>query len=334
MCRQFLAMLSAGLPVLEILSKLGQQVENVSLKLSLLKAEKALSNGATLHEAFATQGNTFPPLFINMIKAGEAGGFLERTMKNLATHFENQHSMEEKIRSALAYPLLVITVAIAVIMVMILYVLPQFESIFNSMGIEMPYLNRILISCGNILKTKWYFIFPLLVTLAFIIKSFISSNHGRKAIDYLSLNLPLIGNIYKISIAARFSRMFGVLLASGINISMSLSLVAMIINNNIVKSSLLDLEKAVNRGESIAARMSKHTHFPLLLSQMMCTGEETGTLPSTMEVSANYYESELSYILGRFSTILEPALLLIVGIFIGILVFSILSPMYEIFQMI
>ena len=334
LCRQFQAMLQAGMPILDILTQLGEQADNNILKQSLCSAKLLLSEGSPLHEAFARQGKTFPALFINMVKAGEAGGFLDLTMKNLAEHFEKQHIIEEKIRSALTYPVMVIGVAIAVILVMIIFVLPQFDAIFHSMGIEMPFLNSLLLKFGQLIKTKWHYLLLLTLIFLFILKATARSVRGQLIINYLILKFPLSRNIYRITVAARFSRMLEVLLKSGINLSFALQLIASLMDNNVIKSSFKEIASAVNRGESLTSSIAKYKHFPRLLTQMVRTGEETGTLPAVMEVSANYFEDELSYILGRLGTMLEPVLLLIVGLFVGILVYSVLSPMYQVFQMI
>ncbi len=333
-CRQLATMLKAGIPVLHALNVLAGQMENKTLRVKLQGASTSLEQGSDLAGSLNEQEGYFPPLLVNMVAAGEAGGMLDDILERMALHYENQHDMEEKIRSATAYPLLVTAVALIVVLVMIIFVLPQFAGIFNSMGMEMPLFSRVLLAAGAGAVSYWPLIAAALAAGTGGLTWYAKTEKGRLRLDMLRLRLPLYGKIYSKNIAARFARTLGSLLAGGVTLQSSLRLVDKVIDNKVISSAIGSLSDALNCGETIAGPMSAAGCFPPLLTEMIRVGEETGTLGQTLNRAAVFYEKEVSYIVDRLGTILEPILLLAVGLFIGLLVFSILSPMYQVFQMI
>lgn len=333
-CRQLSTMLTAGIAVLRALHILSGQMEKRIFQEKLRSASYTLEQGSGLAEALRRETDFFPPLLLNMIEAGEESGMLEAVMEKMADHYENQHDLEEKIRSATAYPLFITAVACVVVLIMIVFVLPQFAAIFNSMGLEMPLFSRVLLNIGEFAADRWYIILPIPFIFIFIFAWYIKTDEGRFKIDRLRLRLPLYGKIYSQTIAARFSRTLSTLLASGVTLHKSLGLIDKIIDNRIISLSINNLSSGLNRGESMAETMQADKYFPLLLAEMVRVGEETGALDQTLNRTATFYEKEVAYVVERISTILEPVLLLAVGLFIGFLVFSILSPMYQVFQMI
>ena len=333
-CRQFSTMLQAGVSLLHTLIVLSGQMDKQVIRLKLQSAAVALEEGTCLAYALRQQHDFFPPLLINMIEAGEAGGMLEVVMERMADHYEKQHDLEEKIRSATVYPIFITAVAFIVVVVMITFVLPQFANIFNSIGMEMPFLSRMLLAAGENAVRYWPLIVMLLLFTYFTMVCYTRTEKGRLNFDHLRLHLPLYGKIYSQTIAARFARTLGTLLASGVTLHNALKLVDKIVNNRTISHSINELCNALNRGETMAGSMQTNRHFPSLLVEMVRVGEETGALDQTLHRTAVFYEREVTYVVERLSSILEPALLLIVGLFIGLLVFSILSPMYQVFEMI
>jgi len=333
-CRQLSTMLTAGIAVLRALHILSGQMEKQFFQEKLQSASFTLEQGSGLAEALRREGDFFPPFLINMIEAGEESGTLEAVMERMADHYENQHDLEEKIRSATAYPIFITAVACIVVLIMIVFVLPQFAAIFNSMGLEMPLFSRLLLNLGEFTANNWYIILAMPVILIFTFTWFIKTQKGRLKIDRLRLHLPFYGKIYRQTISARFSRTLSTLLASGVTLHKSLGLIDKIIDNRILSLSINNLSSGLNRGESMAETMHNDKYFTPLLAEMVRVGEETGALDQTLNSTAAFYEKEVAYVVERLSTILEPVLLLAVGLFIGFLVFSILSPMYRVFQMI
>ena len=332
LCRQLSTLLRAGVPVLQALNILSTQFEKQIFRVKLQSASFALEQGSSLAEALKQQ--SFPPLLINMIEAGETGGILDIIMERMAAHYENQHDLEEKIRSATAYPVFIIAVACAVVLVMIIFVLPQFASIFNSIGLEMPLPSRMLLDLGRFTAGYWHLILPVLLLTACGLTWHSGTEKGRHKVDRIRLRLPLYGKLYRQTVAARFARTLGTLIASGVTLYNALELADKTIDNRVISGSISKLTDALSRGESLAATVQSSLHFPPLLAEMIRVGEETGALDQTLNSAAAFYEKEVAYAVERLSTILEPLLLLAVGLFIGLLVFSILSPMYRVFEMI
>ncbi len=333
-CRQLSTMLKAGVSVLRALNVLAGQMENRSFRAKLSAAAFALEEGSDLAGAFKEQQGYFPSLLINMTAAAEAGGVLDTFMERMALHYEKQHDLEEKIRSATVYPLFITVVAIIVVLVMIIFVLPQFANIFNSMGMEMPLFSRILLAAGQTAAGYWHLFLLAFLSGLGALKWYTKTEKGRLRVDRLRLSLPLYGKIYRQNAAARFARTLGTLLGGGVTLHSALQLADNTIDNAVISSTINDLSDALNSGESLAAPMSVGNCFPPLLIEMVRVGEETGSLDQTLHSAAIFYEKEVSYIVERLGSIIEPILLLAVGLFIGLLVFSILSPMYQVFQMI
>lgn len=333
-CRQLSTLLQSGVPVLRALNILSVQLENATFRNKVATAAFAVEQGAGLSEALNAQKGFFPPLLVNMVEAGETGGVLDIVIERMADHFEKQHDLEEKIRSATAYPLFITGVSFAVITVMVVFVLPQFNAIFGQMGMEMPFFSRALLNLGEYVSGYWPYLvlgsagFTVLVVLA------LRSKKGRFAADSIRPRLPVYGRIYRNAMAARFARTLSTLLAGGLTLHQALKLADGVVDNRAVSGSIEKISEALSRGETLSGPLYESRFFPPLLAEMVRIGEETGTLDQTLNKTADYYDKEVSYIVERLSSLLEPALLLFVGLFIGLLVYSILSPMYSVFEMI
>jgi type IV pilus assembly protein PilC len=333
-CRQLATMLQTGIPLLHALKVLAGQHGNIAFKTRIDQVQRSVEEGASFAEALAKEDSFFPPLLNGMVETGETAGVLDTIMDRMAEHYEKQHDLEEKLRSATAYPLFISAVALIVIMVMIIFVLPQFANIFNSFGMEMPLFSRVLLKIGKLAAAYWPLLLLLPLLFYFALKKFNKTNQGRLLIDRLKLNLPLFGKIYRQTAAARFSRSLSTLLASGINLHQALKLVDRVVNNLVFSQTIAELGEALTRGESLSAPLKETHTFPPLLVEMIRVGEESGTLDYTLNKTALFYEREVAYLVDRLGSLLEPILLLVVGLFIGLIVYSVMSPMYQVFQMI
>ncbi len=332
-CYQVSAMLQAGVSIIQALKTIAAQMENRVFKNKVNATASAIEEGSDFASALRQQDNFFPPLLINMIAAGETSGRIDSIMERIAEHYEKQHDLEEKIRSATAYPLFITIIAFIVVLIMVVFVLPQFAGIFGAMGMEMPLFSRILLSAGNFILTYRYYLLIMAFVLFLLLQHCLRTKKGRQLADYLRLSLPLIGKIYCYISAARFARTLGTLLEGGVSLHNALQIVDRVIDNTILTEAITELSAALSNGDTLADPMAVRKCFPPLLVEMVRVGEQTGNLDHTLERAAKYYEKELSYIVERLGTMLEPILLLAVGLFIGLLVFSILSPMYRVFEM-
>ncbi len=331
-CRQFATMLRAGISMLQCLNILSGQKEIASLQKNIRSAALQVEQGSNLASALQNQEDSFPAIMINMIEAGETSGTIDVIMEKMADHFEKQHDFTQKIRSATLYPLFIVLVALTVMAVMVIFVLPQFAPILSSIGTEMPVYTRVLLSFAALARKYWLLCLVSLMILTFALAWWSKTKKGRQKFDRLRLCLPLFGKIYNQTMAARFARTLATLLSSGISLHSALKLVDKVVDNSAFTQSISRLSDALNHGQTMARPMQNDRLFPSLLTEMVRVGEETGTLDQTLTGTAKFYEREVTYVVERLSSILEPVLLLIVGLFIGMLVYSILSPMYRVFE--
>lgn len=332
-CGQFATMLQAGISVLHCLRILSTQKEIASLQKQAASAAREIEQGGNLSSALQKSDPTFPLLMISMVEAGEATGKLDQIMEKMADHFEKQNDFKEKIRSATLYPGFIILVSLVVMAVMVIFVLPQFSGIFHSMGLEMPLFTRLLMAAVSFFYRHIIFFFAAFLLIATTALYMLRTKKGRRFVDRLRLHFPFLGKIYTKIIAARFARTMSTLLTSGISLHSALQLTDKVIDNILISDSMSSLGEALSRGETLAGSMRKSRYFPTLLTEMARIGEETGTLEHTLEKTALFYEKEVTCVVERLGTTLEPVLILFVGFFIGLLVFSIFAPMYRVYEM-
>ncbi len=333
-CRQFATMLNAGITVLQILKILAQQSENQAMQERLRDVSLNVERGSDLAGALRKHGDFFPQIMISMVEAAEAGGILDAVMERLATHFQNQHDLEEKIRGATTYPIVVSGLALAVMALMVFFVLPRFADIFGDMGFEMPLLTRILLGISDFVIGYWYISIPLIIVLLFAARRYLRTPGGRDWLDRIQLRLPVYGKIYSIMIVSRFSRTLSTLLASGVSLIPSLELSEKVVNNVALAAALTEARRVIRQGQSLALPLAASGLFPPMLVEMIHIGEESGALDGMLSRTADFYESELTFILDRLSSIIEPVMIIAVGIVVGLLMVSIIQPMFGIYQMI
>jgi len=333
-CRQLATMLQTGIPLLHALIVLAGQLGNKPFSIKVEAVQRSVEEGSSFAESLAKQGSFFPPLLIGLVETGENAGVLDTIMDRMAEHYEKQHDLEEKLRSATAYPFFISAVALVVILAMIVFVLPQFANIFNTYGMEMPLFSLILLHIGKLAAAYWPLIFILPLLFFIIFKQYTKTDRGRLLVDRFKLRLPIFGIIYRQTAAARFARSLSTLLASGITLHQALKLVDRVVSNLVFSTVIAELGEALSRGDSLSAPLKETRCFPPLLVEMIRIGEESGTLDYTLNKTALFYEREVAYLVDRLGSLLEPILLLVVGLFIGLIVYSVMSPMYQVFQMI
>jgi len=333
-CRQFASLIEAGIPFFNSLKLLGELIENQTLKEKINEVAARLEDGHSPANSFKLNSDVFPPILINMVEAGEAGGFLNKAMERLALYFEKQYELEQKIRSATVYPKFLLCATLAAVVIMLSFILPAFEGIFLNMGLEMPVLTKMLINAGNIIYNHWY-IFLLLFFMLFILaRLFIKTNPGRSLFDRLRLINPFWGAVYRKIVDARFCRTLGTLLDNGTSLLSSLELVKKVTENGIYAENIDKAKEKIIRGESLAGALSSLPFFPPLVIEMCRVGEQTGNLERMLLAAAHIFESEVSYFIERLTSLLEPLLLLCMAGIIVFIALSVLLPMFEVYQMI
>lgn len=333
-CHQFAAMVSAGITFLDSLRILAQQTEQPLLKQKIGDIAARVEKGFSLGDSFRAHSDVFPPLMINMVEAGESGGVFGIVLERLAVHFEKQENLEQKIRSATLYPKVIICVIFLVVIFMLVFVLPSFVGIFESMAVNVPPLTRFLILSGEVLASYWYLFLFALIVLALFLKKVLKTKRGVFIYDRLLLDLPLFNSLYRKMILARFCRTLSTLLRSGVNLLTSLQLVEKVMGNRIAAAAVQRVTSAIMQGQTAAEALATENIFPSMVVEMARVGEETGKLGDMLVRAADYFEDEGSRIVERLGSMLEPVLILIMAGIIGLIALSVLLPMFEIYQMI
>lgn len=328
-CRQFSTMLQAGIPLLECLNTLSLQTENRRLRKIILEVVSEIKKGRSLAESLYRYKNKLPEIFVSMLASGELSGKLDQTLGRLATGFEKDYEMREKIKSAMAYPLLVAGFAVAAIAALFVFVVPVFVDIFSQMGARLPVHTRILIYVSEIIKRYWYLV-PLVAAIMLIIfRKTTATEKGKTIIDSLLLRLPVAGKLATKTITARFARTLASLLRSGVPLIQSLEIVEKVAGNSLVAKEIYQTRELVREGGKMTAVLKKSKFFQPMAVNMISVGEESGSLDTFLEKLAVYYEQEAESIVARLSSMIEPLMIAGVGILVGFIALSIYMPLFS-----
>ncbi|MGI6318732.1 MAG: type II secretion system F family protein [Dethiobacteria bacterium] len=333
-CRQFATMVGAGITFLYSLKVLARQTEQPQLKEIIGDIAARVEKGFSLGDSFKAHSGIFSDLMVNMVIAGESGGVLDTVLDRLAVHFEKQYDLEQKIRSATLYPRFLFCAAILVVVFMLVFVIPSFQGIYVGMAVDLPPLTELLILLGEGLVSYWYLFFLLTVAFAFLLKRILSTGRGAFIYDWLLLELPLFNALYKKVILARFCRTLGTLLGSGVNLLLSLQFVERILGNRIAGAAVRRVAGGIAEGRALAEALALEDLFPSMVAEMAGVGEETGKLDEMLIRSADYYEEEVSCIIERLGSMLEPILILAMAGIVGLIALSVLLPVFDIYRMI
>lgn len=327
-CRMFSAMLDAGAPLLHCLNILARQTENRRLTRILPEVITCLEQGKSLSEAFRVHQGRLPEIFINMIATGEISGTLEQVVARLAAHFEKEHRSRGKIRSAMTYPLLVAIMMLVSVIGILVFVVPVFSGMFESMGAEPPLPTRIVISMSSALASYWYLI-PLFFAVMYLVLQWASARKSSNmAMNRILLRLPFLGKAARMAITARFTQTLATLLMSGMPLMQSLEVMENVSGNILVAQEINKVRINVGEGERIAPVLKKSSLFPPMVSHMIAVGEETGRLDDILERLAVYYEEETERLFAGLSNLIEPVLIAAMGIIVAFVAFSIYLPLF------
>lgn len=333
-CRQFATMIGAGVAILQSLRIIARQAGRRRMGTVLQEVCKDLEAGETLTNAFARRGEEFPPILINMVAAGEVGGILEDVFNRLAEQFEKEDLVQQKVRSALIYPAMVSIVAVGVVIFMVTFVLPNFISIFAQSGAVLPLPTRILLGLSNVLRSFWYVfaVIPLLGYLWF--EGYRKTEAGRRALDRFLLGLPIFGPLFLKRALALFARTLGTLLKSGVPIMLALSVAERSVGNKAMGMTVREAQTAVRDGRSMIGPLQASPYFPQMVVEMMAVGEETGAMDAMLFKVADFYEKEVSALVERMTALIEPVVILTLGLTVGFIMVSMVLPMFDTWNLI
>ena len=330
-CRQFSVIISAGIPVMRALEIIRDQTENKRLKNVIFEIFEDVQKGKTLSEAMKMH-KEFPEMLSDMVTVGEASGTLDIILERMAIYYEKDFKLNQNIKTATTYPIVIVIFAIGVLILLLTVVLPLFVDMLQSAGGKLPLPTRILMTASDFVRTKWYIVIVVVIALTVGIKAYISAPGGRYAFDKLKLTLPIIGKLYRKICKARYARTFGILVSSGIPLMNSLEICANVIGNAVIKEALDSTKSEIQRGLSLGETLETRRIFPPMLTQMIRIGEESGMLDSILESTAGFYDEEVDNATETLTTLIQPVIIIFLGVAVGFVIISILLPMFELYN--
>lgn len=332
--RQFATMVNAGLTLVNSLDILTEQVENKALA-NIIKIVKAdIETGFTLSNAMAKHPQVFSELYISMIRAGEVGGVLDEILKKIADLMEKEFAIKQKIKSAMAYPSFVIGAAALMTIFMLTFILPQFVGVFAQFGGNLPALTQFFVTLTYLFNKYWYIFFMVTGGLIFVFLAYIKTTNGKFNFDKFKLNAPIFGEINRKGAIARFTRIFGTLIKSGVPILEALSVSSNAIGNLVISKAVLDAKTKIKEGQSISGPLAASGVFPPMVTQMIMVGEESGELEEMLVNVANFYDQEVDRTVEKLTAIIEPLMMVFIGLTIGTMIIAMYLPIFNMVNLI
>lgn len=334
MSRQMSTMIGAGLSLLKTLNVLGEQTANKRLAKILTEVSAQVEAGSALSDAFRKQGDVFPPLMVNMVRAGETGGFLDSALESIATNFEKEVKLRGTIKSALTYPVIVLIMSLVSVIGMLLFIVPVFDNMFKSLGGQLPLPTEILV----VLSHSMVWLAPVLLVLIIAGAWWWTKNKNsekvRRKVDPIKLKLPVFGPLMKKIAVARFSRNFANMIGAGVPILQAIRIVGETSGNWVIERALIGVAESVRSGESISRPLLEHPVFPSMVTQMIAVGEDAGSLEVMLEKIADFYDDEVQAATEQLTAMIEPLMIAFLGVVIGGMVIALYMPIFQISSLI
>ena len=327
--RQFATMINAGLPLVQSLNILASQTENKTLADVTKAVVYDVESGNTLADAFSKHPKAFSSLYVNMVAAGEAGGILDTILLRLATFLEKNDALVRKVKGAMIYPGVIISVAAIAICILLVFVIPTFQTMFSSAGLELPLPTRVVIGMSDFLIGYWWAILGVMAGGVFALKSYYATAPGRLQIDALMLKAPVLGDVIRKSAVSRFTRTLGTLVSSGVSILEGLEITAKTAGNQVVHNAVMESRQSIAGGETIAAPLERSKVFPPMVISMIAVGEQTGGLDEMLSKIADFYDEEVDVAVSALLSLMEPAMIVGLGVIVGGMVIAMYLPIFD-----
>jgi type IV pilus assembly protein PilC len=327
--RQFSTMIDAGLPIIQCLEILHAQQNNKTFKRMIKEIKEQVESGATLAEALKRFPKHFDDLFVNMIAAGEAGGILDAILRRLAAYMEKAAKLKSQVKGAMTYPIVTLIIAVVVLGIILVFVIPVFEEMFADFGGELPVPTQIVVKASELVKSKIVYIIIGIFILGFALKKFYATEKGQDTVDDLMLKIPVFGELLRKVAVAKFTRTMGTMLASGVAILEALDIVAKTSGNRTVERAIYDVRSGIAEGRTMADPLSESGVFPAMVCQMISVGESTGALDAMLEKIADFYDEEVDQAVENLTSLIEPFMLVFLGVTIGGLVVAMYLPIFK-----
>lgn len=331
-CRQFSSILKAGVNVINALGMLGDQTESKVLRAAIKNVQSNVEKGETLANAMRMEGTTFPPLLISMVAAGEASGSLETAVERMAVQFEKDAKLQGMVKKAMIYPIVLLFVAIGVVIVMMVFVIPNFMEMFEGLDAEMPFMTVLVINMSNFVINKWWLLIAIVVGVAVAYHMYYRTDAGRHMIDGIKIKIPVFGLLAVKTACARFSRIMSTLLAAGMPMISAIEIASGTMDNVLFKDALQKVKNGVSLGMGLSQQLGVTNRFPAMVVHMIGIGEETGSIEDMLTSVANYYDEEVEIATQSVTALMEPMIILVMAVVVGGLVLAIYQPMIELYS--
>ncbi|MBI4391369.1 MAG: type II secretion system F family protein [candidate division NC10 bacterium] len=327
--RQFATMIDAGLPLVQCLEILASQQPNKVFRKALQDIRTDVEGGATFASALKRQPKTFSQLYTNMVEAGEAGGILDTILNRLAAYIEKAISLKRRIKSAMIYPAVIVTVAVTVVVFLLIFVIPTFKSMFEGFGATLPLPTQIVMEASRIMRTYWYIFFGSVAVAIVGLRYYYKTPNGRKVVDSLLLKAPVFGDLIRKVAVAKFTRTLGTLISSGVAILDGLEITARTAGNKVVEEAVMKTRASIAEGKTIAEPLKASGVFPPMVVSMIAVGEQTGALDAMLSKIADFYDEEVDVAVANLTSLLEPLLMVFLGVVIGGVVIAMYLPIFK-----
>ncbi|MCX5687560.1 MAG: type II secretion system F family protein [Candidatus Omnitrophica bacterium] len=332
--RQLATMVDSGIPLVQALDILCEQIEKPVFKSILLKIKDDIETGSSFSDALARHPAVFSALYINMVRAGESSGALDDILDRLASYLEKTNTLQRKVKSSLVYPTVVITMAMLITLVMLLKVIPTFKGIFSMLGGELPLPTRILILISDTIRQLFLYVASGIAIMVFVLKKYARTSQGKENFDRMLLGMPVLGSLFRKVAVAKFTRTFATLVKSGVPILVSLEIVGKTAGNTVIEKAVESVRSGIKEGENIADPLAKSGAFPPMVVRMIKVGEQTGELEKMLTKIADFYEDQVDAAVSGLTSLIEPLIIGFLGIVIGGIVIAMFLPVFKLTEIV
>jgi type IV pilus assembly protein PilC len=327
--RQFATMVNSGLPLVQCLDILAEQSENPFLMSSVKEVQADVESGATLADALRNHPKVFSDLYVNMVAAGEAGGILDTVLLRLSVFLEKNEALVRKVKGAMIYPGVIMSVAAIAVTVLLVFVIPTFQNMFASVDMALPAPTRFVIWLSDMLQSYWWLMLACIAAGVYSIRTYYKTSNGRLALDRLLLRVPILGDLLRKTAVARFTRTLGTLLSSGVSILDGLEITARTAGNRVIHDAVMRSRSSIAGGETIAEPLRESGVFPPMVTQMINVGEQTGTIDEMLDKIADFYDDEVDTAVEALLAAMEPMLIVFLGVVVGGMIVSMYLPIFD-----
>ena len=334
--RQFATMINAGLPLVQCLDILSKQTEKAEFRSTIAQVMRDVEAGTTLAEALGKKehAKVFDELFVNMVEAGEAGGILDNILQRLATYIEKAEALKRKIKGAMVYPAVVLSVAVLATSFMLIFIIPTFARMFTGFGAELPLPTKIVMGLSSFLRAYWWAMIATGIAIVVALQRYYKTEKGHLQIDTFLLKVPVLGDVLRKGAVARFTRTLATLISSGVPILNGLEITARTAGNRVVQNAIMAARASIREGETIAAPLRQSTVFPQMVVQMISVGEETGALDDMLTRIADFYDDEVDTAVDSLTSLIEPIMIVVMGSIVGGMVIAMYLPMFKLINVV